>query len=253
MRRQGVLLIAHRGASALAPENTKSAIQLAMRLGAEMIELDVQLTHDRRLVIFHDERLERTTNGRGVLSRWRYRNLARLDSGSWFAPRFAGERILLLSKALQTIRAPHRANLELKRTSRNTALIRQMVQCLRWTRSARRVLVSSFDPALLVLLRAANPHIARALLCHRNPNEALRKTISLGCVAFHPHKSLVSRLLIDGAHAAGLRVHAWSVDRLDEASRLIRLGVDGLVTNDPAHLRAVCSSRGLAPTIRLML
>ena len=231
-----MIIIAHRGASAHAPENTKAAIVKALAMKADMIELDVQLTRDGRLVIFHDERLERTTNAQGVLSRTRYQALARLEHGSWFAPRFSGERILLASQALRLLPPSCQVNLELKRTHRATALIQRLIQCLRWTRSLRRVLVSSFDPSLLARLHATQPRIAKALLCRQDPKQAVRQAIALGCVALHPHKSLVSPALVVQAHAAGLRVSVWLVDRLDEARRLLRMGVDGLFTNVPDRI-----------------
>src|SRR3989338_9017514 len=120
------LLIAHRGASAVAPEGTRAAIREAIRAGADMVELDVQMTRDGRLVIFHDERLERTTNGHGVLRRARFADVARLDAGGWFHPRFSGERVLLVSQALRLIPPRIGVNLELKRTSRRRALLHRV-------------------------------------------------------------------------------------------------------------------------------
>lgn len=230
-------MIAHRGASADAPESTQAAIRKAFLLGADMVELDVQLTKDKRPVVFHDDRLERTTTGTGRLSDWRYRDLARLDCGTWFAPQFAGERMLLLSQVLRLATPPHGINLELKRTSHPTTMVRKVAQCLHWTRTVSRVLVSSFDVPLLARLKVMSPRVARALLCRRRPTRALRQAIALGCVALHPHRSLVSPTLIKQAHASGLRVHVWTVDRLDEARRFVQMGVDGLVTNVPDRLR----------------
>ena len=237
MVRRRVIVIAHRGASADAPESTQAAIRTAFLLGADMVELDVQLTEDQRLVIFHDDRLERTTTGTGTLSNWRYRDLARLDCGTWLAPRFAGERMLLLSQALRLVKPPHGINLELKRATHPTTVVRKVVQCLHWTRTLSRVLVSSFEVPLLAHLKVRYPRVARALLCRRRPARALRQAIALGCVALHPHRSLVSPTLIKHAHASGLRVHVWTVDRLDEARRFVQMGVDGLVTNVPGRLR----------------
>ena len=236
MRRHQTLLIAHRGASAEAPESTRAAIRRAVALGVEAIELDVQLTQDRRLVIFHDKRLDRTTNGRGVLARSRYAELARLDCGSWFAPRFSGERIPLMSQVLQLVPPTCLLNLELKRTTQKDRLIRQVVRCLQWTGSIRRVLVSSFDGSLLGRLKRAQPRIARAFLCARQPFQAVRVACALGCVAIHPQASLITAEVVERAHARGLRVHVWTVDRIDEARRLLCLGVDGPFTNVPARM-----------------
>ena len=229
-------IIAHRGASAAAPESTEEAIRLAFRLRADMVELDVHMTADRRLVIFHDDRLDRTTDGHGLLRRRRYAELARLDAGAWFASRFAGQRILLLSQALRVARS-HRVNLELKGTAQPRQLIERVVRCLRQARATTRVLVSSFDVSLLARLRRAQPRIALALLCRWRPRPALERAVRLGCVAFHPHASLVTPALVRDARAAGLRVHTWTVEDPRQARRLVRLGVQGLVTNVPDRIR----------------
>ncbi len=231
-----MFVIAHRGASAAAPESTEAAIRLAFRMRADLVELDVQLTADHRLVIFHDERVERTTNGHGWLRHRRYAELARLDAGAWFAPRFAGQRVLLLSRVLR-MTAPHRLNLELKRTTQPLRLIESLVRCVRRARATTRVLLSSFDASLLARVRAAQPTMARALLCRRQPWQAMAQAVRLGCVALHPHISLITPALVAKAHAAGLRLHTWTVDDPLQALRLARWGVDGLFTNTPDRIR----------------
>lgn len=233
--RGDMLIIAHRGASAVAPEGTRAAIRKAIEAGAQMVELDVQMTRDGRLVIFHDERVDRTTNGSGRLSRLRYPRVARLDAGSWFSPQFAGERILLLSQALRLLPWRMRVNLELKRTATPRALLARFVPIAR--RHQRRLLVSSFDPALLAPLRMMR--VARGLICRRHPDRSLERAIRLGCQAWHPWHELLTPRRIAWAHTAGLRVHAWAVDDPGRASTLMRWGVDGLFTNDPARLRRV--------------
>jgi glycerophosphoryl diester phosphodiesterase len=199
-----------------------------------MIELDVQMTRDGRLVVFHDDRLERTTNGSGRLRGFSYLQLARLDAGSWFHPRFAGERVLTVSQVIRLIPRRMRINFELKRTAQRRALLRRFVRVVRGTRAGRRILVSSFDPALLAPLRR---RFACAFLCRHGPERSLRQAIRLECAAWHPQVSLVSPARIRRAHQAGLQVNAWVVDDPATARRLIRWGADGLFTNDPSRLR----------------
>ena len=230
----GIIIIAHRGASAVAPESTAAAIREAGRSGARMVELDVQMSRDGRLVIFHDDRLERTTNGTGVVTAARYAALSRLDAGAWFHPRFAGQRILLVSQALHRIPSRMRVNLELKRTPRRRALLRRFLRTVRRARLGHRLLVSSFDPQLLAPLAAAG--LSLALICRRDPDRSLKRAIRLGCVAWHPFHALVTPRRVARAHAAGLAVHAWSVDDAARARRLGAWGVDGIFTNDPARL-----------------
>ncbi|OGX29063.1 MAG: hypothetical protein A3B78_03450 [Omnitrophica WOR_2 bacterium RIFCSPHIGHO2_02_FULL_67_20] len=202
-----------------------------------MVELDVQVTLDGRLVIFHDKRLERTTDGRGVLTHTRYADAARLDAGGWFHPRFSGERILLVSQALRRIPPRMGVNLELKRTAAPRPLIRRLLRLLRHVPKQRRILLSSFDPGLIRL--AASSRRPRALICRAQPDRSLRQAIRLGCAAWHPFHTLVTPRRVAAAHAAGLRVHAWTVDEVRAARRLTRMGVDGIFTNDPARLARI--------------
>ena len=240
MNLPGIVVIAHRGASARAPESTRAAIRLAWTMQADMVELDVQLTADGRAVIFHDRMLDRTSTGKGVLGRRTLAELRILDAGSWFAPRFADERILLATEALRLIPPGRFINLELKATRRRALLVRATVSCVTRTGRAKRTLLSSFDAGLLAELRRQHQSLARALLCHRHPAASLRRAIALGCVAWHPHASLVTGALVRRAHAAGLRVHVWTVDEPATARRLLRLGVDGLFTNRPDRIRPAC-------------
>ncbi len=230
--RQAVI-IAHRGASAVAPESTRAAILTAIAAGAEMIELDVQMTRDGRLVVFHDDRLERTTNGSGCVTAVRYAQLAHLDAGGWFSPRFAGERILLVSQVLHLIPPSIRINLELKRVSNPRALLHRFIRLIQ--QDWKRVLISSFDGRLLAPLQQTR--FARALICRDHPHWSLRRAVQLGCQAWHPLDRLVTRQHIARAHAAGLRVHPWVVDNLPRARQLLRWGADGVFTNDPGRLR----------------
>ena len=232
---RSILIIAHRGASAVAPESTRVAICEAVRLRAQMVELDVQMTLDGRLVVFHDDRLERTTNGTGMVTRKRYAELASLDAGSWFHRRFAGERILLLSQAIRLVPPPLGINLELKHTSKPRTFLARFLRIIRRTRMRSRLLVSSFDPDLLRPLRSQQ--VALALICQRDPDRSLTRAIQFGCRAWHPAHEFATPGRIARAHTAGLRVHAWTVETHAQAWRLVRWGVDGMFTNHPGHLR----------------
>ena len=231
------LIIAHRGASRHAPESTRAAIRAALAARAHMIELDVQMSRDRRLVIFHDDTVSRTTDGTGRLSEMPYRTLSRLDAGRWFHRRFAGERILLASQALALITPHARVNLELKATIHPESLIRTIIRLIRSRHAASRVLLSSFEIPLVKRLRSSG--LFRAVICSKDPRTALRQAIRLGCQAWHPSVKIVTRAHITEAHRAGLRVHVWTVDDLRTARRLMDWGVDGLFTNDPVRLRSL--------------
>ena len=199
-----------------------------------MVELDVQMTRDHQLVVFHDDRLERTTNGTGQLTKIRYAQLAKLDAGSWFHPRFAGERVLLLSQAVRLVPKRMWINLELKRTSRSGALLVRLLRLIRHQEIGSRLLLSSFEARLLRPFGAT--HLSTALLCRRQPVQSLERAIRLRCAAWHPFHALITPQRIARAHAANLRVHVWTVDDPKRARQLIRWGADGVFTNDPGRL-----------------
>ncbi len=232
--RRRVAIIAHRGASAVAPESTRAAIREAIRARADMIEVDVQMTRDGRLVVFHDDRLERTTTGAGRLTAKSAATLARLDCGSWFHPRFADQRILSVAQLFRIVPPRIVLNLELKRSRNAGLLLRNIHSLIRRVGRSRSLLISSFEPRLLAGLRRTR--LRRALICRRQPTRVLEQAIRLRCWAWHPRQDVVTPQHIARAHAAGLRVHVWTVDHLRLARRLIAWGVDGLFTNDPARL-----------------
>ena len=203
-----------------------------------MIELDVQMTKDHRLVIFHDARLERTTDGRGQLANQTAGSLARLDAGRWFSARFRGERVLLVSQALRLIPDPVMINLELK-SRPHASFISRVVSCVRRSRAARRTLISSFDASCIARVRAIAPSLATALICRHRAAASLRRAAAMGCAAWHPHASLVTPAIVRSAHQRGMRVHAWTVNRARQARRLLDADVDGVFTNWPDRIRPV--------------
>lgn len=230
-------LIAHRGASATAPESTRAALAAAVKAKADMVELDVQMTKDRRLVIFHDDRLDRTSNGRGRLTRMTYPQLAKLDAGSWFGKRFAGERILLVSEVFKLLPKAMGVNLELKKTAFPHVLIDKLLRIISIVSAAPRVIISSFEGNLL--LPFTNSPLSHSLICNRRPQESLRQAVRLRCQAWHLRDDLTTPKLIQASHDAGLKIRVWTVDEPRRANQLMRWGADGIFTNNPKKLKQV--------------
>jgi glycerophosphoryl diester phosphodiesterase len=230
------LVIAHRGASADAPENTLSAFRLARRLGAGMVELDVHRTKDRRLVVIHDPSLTRTTGVRAAVASRTLAEMADLDAGSWFSPRFARARVPTLEAVLAALGPRMAVNIEIKSGRRPyPGLEARLVALLRRLGWVRRALISSFRLAPLARVRRLHPTIAIGILVHPwSPDLALRRARRLGAVSVHPPARAVTAALIDRLHAAGLLVLPYTVDRRADQARLLRLGVDGFFTNRPS-------------------
>lgn len=237
------LIWAHRGASALAPENTLAAFALAAAVGADGLELDIHLSHDGFPVVLHDDTLDRTTDGDGPVERWRLEDLQELDAGSWFSADYAGETLPTLLEVLAMFAGHLRLNLEVKDARAGLAVL----DLLRDFPEAD-VLVSSFDRELLKVLRRAAPELPLAVLLDRDDwHRALALAVELGAVAFHPRADLVNRPMLTACRAAGLVVNVWTVDAPDAVRRLVRLGVDGLFANDPERVMALCAQRCSVP------
>lgn len=230
---QNIIVWAHRGASGDAPENTLAAFKLAEQHGCDGIELDVRLTADGVPVVLHDDTLDRTTDVQGALAIYSAVDLRHIDAGSWFAAPFAGEVVPTLEQVLGWADGRLRLNLEIKEFAAGMAvkgLLERFPCC--------RVLVSSFDHALLEALRISAPEIPVGFLSedrrwHRQVNAA----VSCGAVSFHPRQDLVTSEQLEACHAQGLKVYPWVVDDASRFRALLRMGVDGVFTNYPARLR----------------
>lgn len=245
------LRIAHRGASARAPENTLAAFREAIRLGADAVELDVHLSADGVPVVIHDETVDRTTGGHGAVAALAYRDLRRLDAGAWFSSRFRGERIPALKEVLELARGRCGLNIEIKeppargrrppakarhplQAARPDAVARAVAQALLRAAFKEPVVVSSFSARALRQARAAMPRIPLGLLASRSLRglRAVHRSVRLHAV--HPHVRLASIRRVRLARRLGLAVVFWTVNDPRLMRRLIALGCDGLMTDDPA-------------------
>jgi glycerophosphoryl diester phosphodiesterase len=228
------VIYAHRGARAYAPENTMLAFRLAVALGADGIECDVQRGADGGLVIIHDDTLDRTTTGKGRVAARPLAALRALDAGR-------GERIPTLDEVLDFARQTGALlNLELKAETPADAGATgaAMAPVLVSLDAARRdrILVSSFDLAALYALKRSQPWLRVATLHGGREwrrRDMLAPALEMGAEAIHPGVSLVTPRLVRRAHEHGLRVNVWTANRATTIRRLLVLGVDGLVTDYP--------------------
>ena len=226
------LRIAHRGASARAPENTLAAFREAIRLGADLIECDVHLSADEVPMIIHDDTVERTTNGRGAVRALACARLRRLDAGAWFSSRFRGERIPTLEEALECARGRCGLNIEIKEPPGRRR--RAVARALKRTGFKDLVIVSSFSPLALCAARAHMPHVSLGYLASRSLRGLRAAHRAVGLHAVHPHVRLAAPRRVRLAHRLGLRVLFWTVNDVRLMRRLLTLGCDGLMTDDPA-------------------
>ncbi len=226
-----MLVIAHRGASGTCPENTLASFLRAAALGAHMIELDVQLTRDRHVVVMHDRTLERTTDGRGRVRDCTLAELQRLDAGAWFGATFRGERVPTLAEVLAAVRLP--VNVELKAVG-DDGVEERSLAVVRAATAEARVVFSSFDPETLLRLRRSAPAACIAVLWEHAPiAEAVAIAERVGATALHLRKDAVTPLTLAAATAARLSVRAWTVNDPGDSARLAGDGVEGIFTDFP--------------------
>jgi glycerophosphoryl diester phosphodiesterase len=232
-------VIAHRGASGHAPENTLAAFRRAVELGAGFIETDLHLTRDARFAVIHDDTLERTTNGRGRVRDYTLAELRELDAGSWFDPKFAGEPIPALDDVLSFARdADVVLYLEIKFAGAFGAH-HGLVGALRTNEQVDRAVVISFDAGTLGSVRRLDATIMTGLLFDRPNPEMVKLAEELGARQLAPRGDLLTVELVERAHAADLKVATWTLNEASHMRLGIAAGVDGIMTDYPDRLRAV--------------
>jgi glycerophosphoryl diester phosphodiesterase len=236
--RSRLLRIAHRGASGHTPENTRASFRRAIELGADMVELDCQMTRDGAVVVIHDERLDRTTNGKGRVRDHTLREIKALDAGSWFAKDFAGEEILTLEEAIELLRGHVELNLEIKGDDVPGRLEIQCVGIVRSLRFLSQTVFSSFSAASVRLVRdlADDARIGVLVDAGARWMESLDFARDLRAEAMHPERSLARPATVAEAHRQDLEVRVWPVNRQSEIDALVALGVDGIFTDYPERL-----------------
>lgn len=240
----GVWVIAHRGASGDAPENTMAAFRRAVEAGAGFIETDLQLSRDARLVAMHDDLLDRTTNAHGPVSARTLEELRQLDAGSWFSAgtqkqTFASERIPTLDEVLAFGRE-HDIGLYLEmKAPAVSGAEHALVGALRASGEIVRTVVLSFDLGLLAQVRSFEPLIVTGYLCDKTTSDVVRQAIDAGARQLLPRADRITTELVERAHKGDLKVVTWTVNEPEHAKALVAAGVDGVITDYPGEMVAL--------------
>ena len=239
------LNIAHRGASGHAPENTMAAFRLAVEQCADCIELDIHQTADGRLVVLHDFTLKRTSGDPRPVKVLKLDEIRELDIGSWQDMTYRNERIPTLDEVLEFAEDRVFLQIELKRGSLFYPEIeKRLLELIKRHHAGTRVAVSSFDADALRKLRALDPQIPLGLLTRKTrPKEILKQAESLKVQSIHISTRRFSKAVLRQAHARGLPVYLYTVNRPSLMGRYLDMGVDGLFTNYPDRLSALLKQR----------
>lgn len=240
-----MIVIAHRGSSKKAPENTLPAFRRAIQDKADALEIDVQLTKDRQVVVIHDEWLNRTTNGQGFVCDVSYEYIRRLDAGSWFQAQFKGTQVPALEEVLLLAKEHDMPlHIELKNNFvPQPGIEEKVIRLIHDYQLEERVILSSFRLDSLKICRELAPHIRRGYLCWNilqlfNEERAWE---SLELHSLHPHVSMVSSLLMS-LQQKGYSIYPYVIERKSELSRCIQHQVDGVFTNYPGKVKKIISA-----------
>ena len=237
-------IIGHRGAYNSAPENTLISFRKAAQLGAKWIEIDVRLSSDKIPVVFHDNEVDRTTNGQGPVDTFTLESLQELDAGSHYHTDFSCEKVPSLLQAITLcIELNLGLNIEIKPNFGQAAeTVTAILATINPFQEQLRgnVLVSSFNLLCLKELINLSPEWPRALLVNDLNNDWLTNTKALGCYALNPsYECLASIQNVKSILASGLRIIPFTVNRISIAKNLLRLGVHSIITDDLRSLNSL--------------
>ncbi len=236
-------IIAHRGASAYAPENTLASFKLALQQSADAVELDAKLTADGQVVVIHDPTVDRTTLGAGNVHDLRLSELRKLDAGSHFDIAFQGEGIPTLEEVFKAVGQLTYINVELTNyKSINDDLPERVADLVRKYRLQQRVFFSSFNPLALIRAHRQIPEAPVGLLALPGASGALARSWLgrlIGYQSLHPEKGDVTATLVNNAHRRGKKVFVYTVNEKEDMQRLFALGVDGIFTDDPLRAQEI--------------
>jgi glycerophosphoryl diester phosphodiesterase len=231
------IILAHRGDKLHAPENTLPAFEQAIQKGADGIELDVKLTADGHVVVIHDSKVERTTDGRGHVASLTLEAIRKLDAGKWFDEKFSGAKIPLLEEAFEVVGKDKLINIELKNySSPFDNLAAKVCELVKRHNNQGQVILSSFYSSNLKAAAKALPEVSRALLAMPGPAGLWARSFGFmfgDYHALHPHTSNTTREQVQRAHRIKRRIHVWTVNAPEEITRMRDWGVDGIITDDP--------------------
>jgi glycerophosphoryl diester phosphodiesterase len=252
---------AHRGGGDRAPENTLAALAESIRQGVDALEFDVRTSADGVPVLMHDESVDRTTDGRGPVASMTLAELKRLDAGSWFDGRFRGERIPSLEDVLALARGRCGVNIEIKIGEGRNPLgplpspipphldpgrpVNAVLSMLARVRFREMLIVSSFEPRVLTLMRSRKPEAHLGVIAKRSTRGVSLLHRRIGIQSLHMHARLAGPRRMRAAHHLGLAVFVWPVTEMKQMRRLWALGVDGIMCPDPALFGEIDEGNGL--------
>jgi glycerophosphoryl diester phosphodiesterase len=243
-------IVAHRGISAKAPENTLASFEQAAEApGIDMIELDVRLTKDEEVIVLHDRTLQRTSTGNGPARNYSLEEIRRFDAGSWFHPMFANQRIPTLAEVFQQIGSRLWVDVEIKsdRLHREPPglLEEKVLNVVHNCGMEDRVMFSSFDHKILSNIKRIRSSAMTGVLfdfLHDFGHSPSKLAERVGAKVFKCATRELNRQMLNDAHKHGIAVYVYTLNSVQGAQRMLRYGVDGILSNNADDIVAVVKS-----------
>lgn len=227
-----MIVIAHRGYSSKAPENTMAAFELALEAGAGGLELDVHLSKDGEVVVIHDEKVDRTTDKIGLVRDFTMAELKSFDAGSWFSPDFKGEQLPSLGQVLDLVKGTNvLLNIETKTALGFERLNEQIAPLVDEYELWEQTIISSFNHYALVHFKQLRPQAQTAILYTSALVNPWVYAASIGASVLHPYHGSIIPEIVSQAQDHGMQVNVWTVDREADIERIKACKVDGIITN----------------------
>ncbi|WP_240414850.1 glycerophosphodiester phosphodiesterase [Paenibacillus periandrae] len=238
------MIIAHRGAKGMAPENTLGAFQLGLDQGCEGIELDIHLTADGEIVVCHDLTLDRTTNGKGRIVEKKLSEIKALDAGSWFGDEFKGETVPTLNEVMDLVPDTIMVNVEIKYAYEGQ-IEHKLLDLLKQRNRLNNVVISSFDHKCVRRIKQLEPEARIGLLYQSNLLDptAYARSFDVDVYSLHPYYQLLDAEDVQKATESGLYVYPYTANAESDLLRLTQFGVSGIITDYPGRLGALYKDR----------
>ena len=243
------LVLAHRGANKVAPQNTIPAFMKALEFNADGIETDVHLSKDGEIVICHNYAVDETSNGKGFIDELTLAELKAMDFGSYFNKDFAGVSLPTLSELLDVVRKMTLINIEIKPPRKDNDLVKKVVEEINRYGIIENSIISCFDPECVRMVKEIDKNVKTALLYENDElgNEIMTFGVAKYCKqlnvdAAHPHRKLIKENEVIELHNLGIAVNPWTVNLEEEIIRFTEWGCDALISDVPDYCRKVLES-----------
>ena len=237
---EGFIVIAHRGASRAAPENTLSSMKKAIEFGADFAECDVFQTKDGEIVLFHDEEMERTTGKGGMIWDYTLAELKELDAGSWFSEEFKGEPIPTLRQVIQLCKGKIKLNIEVKISGNDPDIAQKVVDIIRSENIGKECMVTSFEKPVIKKIKELAPDLITGFIFdEEHPPDIFEGNWEYVC----SKRNIVDEAFVKEAKQKEKKIFVWTVNYPAEMKKFIDLGVDGIITDVPDVLMDVLNSK----------